>query len=619
MAQRKVDWRGPELWIVRASSRYEVKVGPPLRDLPATESHALAHVQRTIGDDGGSPLEAITKLLVVRDGFVMGAWEPSEMRHSREHVACVAQDILPRGASLPMQCSEELLGLLAGFAQRRLQGDATAMPFVAIRESASLGGIPSTMHETLEGRGMDARDGEDGTAQDERDFLGATGDEEAEVAEEAEEAETMARTRLAEVDALEREAELEGCGEALQVRDPVCANQEVTVGDEEASSEVESEQMVVPSSAGREQGHPVDVSEEPNPDRTAIGEEVREAPSTLPYGGEESASEIVRADQFIHDARTAWQQTKDPNRHPGDTCMQRISTRQVFTQQEGTDLRTLRLTSASEENAVCDDDAPSRRHETGTSASLKPNIEPARGRWGKMQPVIAPVAAPRAASTKPIAQPRRGGRLKRAEEGGPAEIVPPVGHLQRLEQLRMRTVQARTMWQTAGPLQALRLVGTHSDQTLSLSVLCAISGRQTALGAEELAMALALARPLLVAGTAAAALKPVAALLRAVRDARPERSATAALESSISDATQDNLIREARSVCARLDELRVTKEIAKGSTFDEQFAFGQALALAREVGREAMLSFGDGNTKAQAGAIGLEKPGSSQVSGRRAW
>ena len=65
----------------------------------------------------------------------------------------------------------------------------------------------------------------------------------------------------------------------------------------------------------------------------------------------------------------------------------------------------------------------------------------------------------------PAAPPKRGGKLRSAEEGGPASIVAPAGHLQRLEQLRLRTTQCRTVWQTRGSLEALRAVASVAPDT----------------------------------------------------------------------------------------------------------------------------------------------------------
>ena len=123
MAQRTVSWQGPELWIVTGASRFDVLLGPPLRDLPAATEHALATVFRSIGmqADGGGTIGSQSNLLVVRDGWVTSPWVPSELRNSREHVICITTDVLPRDEPIPTQCSAELMGLLAGYAQRRLQ------------------------------------------------------------------------------------------------------------------------------------------------------------------------------------------------------------------------------------------------------------------------------------------------------------------------------------------------------------------------------------------------------------------------------------------------------------------------------------------------------------------
>ena len=49
MAQRRVGWEGPELWLVLPTG--EVRIGSKLRDLPENEERALAAVRRATGDE----------------------------------------------------------------------------------------------------------------------------------------------------------------------------------------------------------------------------------------------------------------------------------------------------------------------------------------------------------------------------------------------------------------------------------------------------------------------------------------------------------------------------------------------------------------------------------------
>ena len=73
------------------------------------------------------------------------------------------------------------------------------------------------------------------------------------------------------------------------------------------------------------------------------------------------------------------------------------------------------------------------------------------------------------------------------------------------------------MWQTTNALEALRLVASHNDAALSTSILSCVAGQSAIAGAAETALAMTLARPLLVAGNAPLVMKPVAALLNAAR------------------------------------------------------------------------------------------------------
>ena len=123
MAQRSINWQGPEIWVVTAAYRYEVRVGPPLRDLPADDAQALAVVLRTIGLDGNAIGARLSPLLLIQDGCVVGPWKAAEIRCSREHVVCVTPDVLSWDATVLLweQCPTEVMGLLAGHAQRHLQ------------------------------------------------------------------------------------------------------------------------------------------------------------------------------------------------------------------------------------------------------------------------------------------------------------------------------------------------------------------------------------------------------------------------------------------------------------------------------------------------------------------
>ena len=337
---------------------------------------------------------------------------------------------------------------------------------------------------------------------------------------------------------------------------------------------------------------------------------------------EEAASEdggVIRADQLVQEARNAWLQAKDPNKLAQNRAVLRGSLQQIFTSQQGTDLRKLRPTSTFDDENVANTAAPvgdvSSERQPADAATPK---QPARGRWASQQPVVIAPMVQEPAERSKVAKPKRGGRLKRADEGGPASIVAPAGHMQRLEQLRIRTVAARTMWQTAGALEALRLVATHDDPALSASILRTVAGQLAGIGAAEVALALTLARPLLVSGIAASALKPLAALLHATKRHAP-REAASGSASAASAGAQARLLAETKAVCAALDELRVNREGAGASSFDEQFAFGQALALAREAGREAWRALDSESFTAEVTPMPGRRVEGQSMGGRRAW
>ena len=180
------------------------------------------------------------------------------------------------------------------------------------------------------------------------------------------------------------------------------------------------------------------------------------------------------------------------------------------------------------------------------------------------------------------------------------------------------------------------------DPAVSLSVLHATAGWLPSFQAAECAVALALATPLVVPSMAPAVLAPLTALLRTAHDrARPVNEdnslgATACAVTLV--AAKSSLLREVRNITAQLEQLRVPRgNVQRGasrpSTFEEQFAFGQALAQAREAAREAWrlldregeaampAALGRGNlTNEQQVTMPLGvRPPPSHTSGRRAW
>ena len=244
--------------------------------------------------------------------------------------------------------------------------------------------------------------------------------------------------------------------------------------------------------------------------------------------------------------------------------------------------------------------------------------QPARGRWAAPAPVVfAPLHQEEESRT--AAKHMRGGRLKSAEEGGPARIVASAGHLQHLERLRARTTAARTMWQTTNALEALRLVASHNDAALSTSILSCVAGQPAIAGAAETALAMTLARPLLVAGNAPLVMKPVAALLNAAKRHAQHHVETSEAETAEFSGEQARLLHETKEVCAQLDELRVDRDGTGGSSFDAQFAFGQALALARQAGRDAWRTL-DSQSFADKAVAPTGRDGSQPaLGGRREW
>ena len=594
MAQRAVSWRGPELWLVTGASRLEVKLGPPLRDLPSASDHALATVFRTVGalTNGPESTGACTQLLLIRDGCVIGPWAPSELRHSRDHAVCITPDVLPRGEVLPTQCSGELMGLLAGYAQRRLKDE----------DGGPQGGsIPAA----------------------ERDECRYAWEEDSAMDYVNEAPETMHRAAVTpDSDMLERPTLLERQ-----------ANDHGSFADEQLQSEQDDQEEEEEEDDDDDETFPaeyddfpaeIDAGEDaPGPQRSPCAQTVVASNADLEPTGSaapssrQSEPSVVMADQFVREAQNAWMQAKDPNRSTQNRAVLRGSLQQIFTRQEGTDLRNLCPTSVfDDENAIADArpvDDPSQ-HQSEDSAMK----QPARGRWAAQAPVVlAPLHQEE--ESRSTAKHKRGGRLKGAEDGGPAGIVASAGHLQHLERLRARTTAARTMWQTTNALEALRLVASHNDAALSTSILSCVAGQSAIAGAAETALAMTLARPLLVAGNAPLVMKPVAALLNAARRHAQQHSEASEAEAAGLSGERARLLHETMEVCARLDELRVDRDGAGGSSFDAQFAFGQALALARQAGRDAWRALDSQSFATQAAAPPGRDGSQPALGGRRAW
>ena len=208
--------------------------------------------------------------------------------------------------------------------------------------------------------------------------------------------------------------------------------------------------------------------------------------------------------------------------------------------------------------------------------------------------------------------------MRGIDEGGPLDLLASDGHMQRLAALLDSTRQARHAWHgSGGALAALRAVAKHQDPALTQSVLGAAADWLPHLGGTECAAALALAGSLLTQEDAPLALPAVMALLRVARTLRPGGdNATPAVVTAVT--------REVASISSRLDVLLVPRGGAEQrrprlATFDEQFAFGQALAQAREAAREAwreLEPFADGAVRAEvAGGRAVDAPSN----GRRAW
>ena len=634
MAQRSIGWKGPELWVVTSSAA--VVVGAALRDLPSAADRALAAVKRTIGQESGSANSF--SLLLMQDGCIVGPWVPSEVRHSREHVVCVTRDVLPRSTNLPAHCPPDYMAALSAYAQQRLQEEREASGGPARARVAS-----PTRRKVMEWSPISGpryrnddlvREHIENAAAEEKPTTAAAVEEDRQVlAEEAAPAEA-AWEKEYESDVEERGVDEETltCSTPDRLRQALRDADEAAFANAEATAAAEVH-LPLESPLQRlvdaiddvpylgDPSEPTDASA----DEVAAGAALRDQ--------EQPVHGVVPAAQLVSEARNAWLQAKDPNRQADDHATVRGSLQRIYMRQDGTDLRD--LGSATWERAGDDENAGSanasalgiepapndeqphgvRRRADGAAKTEHPA---ARGRWAQQPPVLAPTRQ-QSASSRPTVPHKRGGRMKAAEEGGPAGIVASAAHMQRLEELRMRTVQVRTAWQTSGALEALRMAATHDDSALSLSLLCAVTSQQ--LGAAEVGVALALAHPLLAQGTAAGALKPLAALLQAAKrhasEATPSASGGARPNAALATAALASLLRETKSVCERLDELRVTRDgsrSARSSNFDEQFAFGQALALAREAGREASRAL-EGE-----GPLATAAPSPTVASGgRRAW
>ena len=679
MAQRSLSWQGPELWLVDATA-HDVHVGPPLRDLPLSEERALTVVQRTVDGDVAftSMLQRGRTLLVLQDGCIAGNWNPSELRASREHVVCLMPDILPPDEVLPAQCPADVMAALARYAKRRLQQLPASMKPPPGQQT---GASAEFEDECV------APDREASEAEGQRHLGLEMGGEEAEQEDETDEVENADEDSGSEY-VYDDDDDVDGCwNEAATSTADTCLleRQEEEVVRQVVEQEAGAFELCEDVDVQREHSElhvlrPVSYDEDadgctkpsfpcdedeapPDVDVDAEHSTDDERPTVTgdacaAFSGADGACDkacdasgeatanvygcatnsVVCADQLVREARNAWLQAKDPNRLSQGKAGGGSSTQQhFFIRQEGTDLRNLRFSAdgAHDENG-CVAERPCEEASVGGGAhatdqrkrggaGAKPASETPRGKWGLQEPVLAPV--PRATS-RPPPQPKRGARshFKSAQEGGPAELLAPVAHLKRLEQLRMRTVQARTVWQTAGALEALRLVSTLDEPSLSLSVISAMAEQLPNLSTVEFAVALSLVRPLLVLGRAPTALKPITALLRAARGSVQRDSAKdpdhLGSGSAAGTAARASLLRETRSVSGQLDELRVDSQVAGTATFDGVFAFGQALALAREAARETWRTLdrdGEAGAAPPPGRPAAASRSAESSSGRRAW
>ena len=653
MAQRSVGWRGPELWVVTPQAT--VLVGASLRDLPPGDAGSLASVRRAVDPEGRSG--STFALLLVHEGCISGPWVPSDVRRSREHVVCVTRDVVPPDTALPAQCSDEVMSAISNYAQKRLQdeqaasgteADAPPKPTSPTQSRGQSEWSPhsgerwrpleqpaadATVPEVAEAEAVVSGDephtqASDWPGGDEAEDLDASFVDDEAYAE----AVATARSIYEDGDELMRDAG--AMREQQQEEEEASAEEEMVDEDFEHEYDdpidVADARLVAADAQGMDEQFEPPAEEcaiESTTQRLILGTSAEDAPH-VPRNEPPAGSEgVISAAALVRDAQDAWLQAKDPSRLDQDRTVMRGSLQRIYMRQEGTDLRNLSATEphGDDENARTQQAAPPSGQQQRVEVVSKPvSASPhpaARGRWALQQPVVAPLVRQPEKQARPTAQPKRGGKLRSTEEGGPAAIVASAEHMRRLEQLRQRTMQARTAWQTSSALEALRVVATQDDPALSLSVLCAVVGRQVeVLGAAEVNVALGLARSLLVPGTARSALKPLAALMHAVR--RLAGSGGGATDDEIAAAARASLVREARGACSQLDELRVTRDAAARScSFEEQFAFGQAIALAREAGREALRAFGDGveSMTAPPAALARSSAPPAQATGRRAW
>jgi hypothetical protein len=648
MAQREISWHGPELWLVRGKCA-DVQLGPPLRDLSTSEERALAQVQRMVGTSE----PPLSKLLVVSDGCIVGPWVPSELRQSKEHIVCISQDAMPRGETLPALCTEELMGVLANYAKRRLGGPQAADDEVA--RCRAVPAQPALLEESEYYEGNSAAD----ELEEAAESLWADHSDEA----------------WSDGDAYETSASLVAMdkgGEAEMERAPSLQMNERELS---LNAEVEDDDAFLSQGEGDENGWPEDEkgeasqhdSLEPADEEyatldafeTVVDPKTHDAvPRTS--AGDESAEGIISADQFVRVARNAWLKTKEPRKQGEDHEAICGAIQHIVLRQEGTDLRKLTRSMIHEEvtatagkiggEADLTFRVPPPRSQAPTPPVPPPLEEqqqqqqqqqqqPARGRWGQNQPVVPPTS--RTARTQPPANARARAvtscRFSSAEEGGPAGLIASPEHMQRLEQLRTRTSHARAVWQSSGAAEALRAAMKFDDAALSMSMLHATSDWQPNLQAAECAIALSLARPLLNSYATNPPFAQIATILRTARDrARAPDDTGAPGSSATLAAAKASLVREVRTISQQLEQIRVPRageikpaSAGRSASFEEQFAFGQALALARDAAREAWRALdSEGEAAAQPAVaarpteqvvISSSAVRPAQGSGRRVW
>ena len=644
MAQREISWHGPELWLVCGKCA-DVKLGPPLRDLSTSEERALAQVQRMVGTSE----PPLSKLLVVSDGCIVGPWLPSELRQSKEHVVCISQDAMSRGETLPALCTEELMGVLAKYAKRRLGGPQAADDEVARRRAVPA--QPALLEENDYYEGNAKEDDLEGAAEspwaDHSDEAWSDGDE-------YEPSASLVAMDNGGEDEMER-------APSLQMNERKLSMNAEAEDDDAFLSQGEGDEIVWPEDENGEasQRDSLELAGEEHASldafETVVDPKTHDSVPRM-NAGDEPAEGIISADQFVRVARNAWLKTKEPRKQGKDQEAICSAIQHIVLRQEGTDLRKLTTSMIHEEmtanagkisgEADLSFRVPPLRSQAPTSP-VPPSREeqqqqqqqPARGRWGQNQPVVPPLS--RTARTQPPANARTRAvtscRFSSAEEGGPAGLLASPEHMQRLEQLRTRTSHARAVWQTSGAAEALRATMKFDDAALSMSMLHATSDWQPNLQAAECAIALSLARPLLNSCATNPPFAPITTILRTARDrARAPDDTGAPGSSATLTAAKASLVREVRTISHQLEQIRVPRagELKPGSagrsaSFEEQFAFGQALALTRDAAREAWRAL-DSEGEAAAQSASAARPTEqvvisssavrpAQGSGRRAW